>query len=113
MDDTNTLLLPAELVTRYGPFLREGGQLKLDPTNVPDGLHKLLHYASFWGIADDAKRESLVLNASDSIRANLVEVVRHFDDELDTWLAGDEADNPSPSDEYVAFSAMRMAADFA
>jgi hypothetical protein len=33
------------------------------------------------------------------------------DDALDEWFAGPEADDPHPSDEYVAFSAMRMVAD--
>jgi hypothetical protein len=39
-------------------------------------------------------------------------VVSDIDDQLDDWLAGDEAKSDSPSAEYIAFSAMRMAADF-
>jgi len=36
---------------------------------------------------------------------------RAVDTLVSTWLAGPEARSPQPSDEYVAFSAMRMAAD--
>lgn len=37
-------------------------------------------------------------------------VVAAFDDAMDEWLGVPEADAQEPSDEYVAYSAMRMAA---
>ena len=38
-------------------------------------------------------------------------MVASFDGLLDEWLAGPEADNPDPTAEYIAFSAMRMVTD--
>jgi hypothetical protein len=46
------------------------------------------------------------------LRMNLKWVVVKFDDQLDSWLAGPMAQSASPTDAYIAFSAMRMAADF-
>ena len=39
--------------------------------------------------------------------------IEQNEDALDEWLAGPEAAGPQFSQEYLAFSAMRMAADFA
>jgi hypothetical protein len=39
-------------------------------------------------------------------------VVDSFSNELDEWLAGSEADKSGFTDEYIAFSALRMTADF-
>jgi hypothetical protein len=38
-------------------------------------------------------------------------VVAAHDDAFDEWLAGPETDGPVFSDEYTAFSALRMVAD--
>jgi hypothetical protein len=54
----------------------------------------------------------LVQDAPERAKAELVQVVKAIDDYLDAWLAGHEATAPAPSAEYIAFSAMRMAADF-
>jgi hypothetical protein len=80
---------------------------------VPHELWPLLPYAEFWGVSDDSIRELLIQRAEPEVQANLKNVIAAFNDDLETWLAGKDADNPSPSPEYLAFSAMRMAADFA
>lgn len=50
--------------------------------------------------------------ASEPEIAFLKNAVLEHDDALDKWLAGPESRGPSFSDEHIAFSAMRMAADF-
>ncbi len=97
----------------YGEFYRKSSIVKLDAASVPLSLQSLIPYASFWGISDDYARDQLVMSAPQHALLNLVSVVRQFDDDLDTWLAGPEAEQNSFTDEYIAFSAMRMAGDLA
>jgi hypothetical protein len=85
----------------------------LDPLRVPERLRPLMSFAERFGVADDVARERLVRAASSQDRDALVAAVRENDDVLDSWLAGPEASGPDFSDEYIAFSAMRMAADYA
>ena len=85
----------------------------LNKSRVPVELHQLIPLAEKFGAADDFVREQLVRAASSEEVAKLKAAVRENDDALDTWLAGSEAHGPSFSDEYIAFSAMRMAADYA
>jgi len=86
---------------------------KASQAEVPSNLWPLLPYAQIWGISDDWARESLVRRTPPALVENLKQVVTLYDDLLDDWLAGSEASSLTPSDSYVAFSAMRMAADFA
>jgi hypothetical protein len=96
----------------YGSFVDNVPVLKLDPLKVPEGLVAYIPYAALWGIADDLEREQLVSQAPEAARTDLARTIQLIDGQLDEWLAGDEARSPTPSPEYVAFSAMRMAADF-
>lgn len=80
--------------------------------DVPRNLVQLVPYAEFWGAADDWAREDVIRMTPEFLQKNLKWVVAAFDDQLDEWLAGSEASSREPSDAYVAFSAMRMAADF-
>jgi hypothetical protein len=98
---------------RYGAFYSSSPKVHLDKKKVPREFWPLLPYAEFWGIADDWTRQDLVKSASPDVRQNLKQVVAAFDKALDEWLAGPEADDPNPTDEYVAFCAMGMAADIA
>lgn len=86
---------------------------QLDPKRVPPGLRHLIPLAQRYGITDNLDREQAVLASSPEELAELKAAVARHDDEMDGWLAGPEADEPPYSDEYLAFSAMRMAADFA
>lgn len=107
-----TILTIHEMRRAYGPFFERSAKIPLDEKRVPADLWPLLPYAEFWGVADDWTREALVRDASADILENLKAAIAAFDDGLDQWLAGPEA-NAVPSSEYIAFSAMRMAADFA
>lgn len=98
--------------TEYGEFLSRSPTVDFDSKDVPENLRGLIPYASFWGIADDWKREQLVEAAPEHLKASLQQLIAVNDDALDDWLAGDEASSLNPSDAYIAFSAMRMAADF-
>jgi hypothetical protein len=85
----------------------------LDPRHVPPSLRALLPLAERFGVADDIAREALVRAADPQVVQALVVAVRDNDDALDMWLAGSEATGPEFTEEYVAFSAMRMVADYA
>jgi hypothetical protein len=112
MSETSDILSAEQMKRRYGSFYDSSPKLHLDRRNIPGVLWPLLAYAEFWGIADDLTREILVEQAPADVQRNLKEVVAAFDSALDEWLAGPEADNPTPTDEYIAFSAMGMAADY-
>ena len=83
----------------------------LCPDNVPEGLRCLIPLAERWGINDDILRMDERERAAPAEIAYLKSVIDHFDDQLDDWLAGPEADSPHPTREYLAFATMRMAAD--
>jgi hypothetical protein len=103
---------PEEMKEKYGPFFHSGSLPPLEQSRIPQKLWPLIPYAAFWGIADDRARETLVRKATKDVQQNLKAIVAAYDDYLDEWLAGEEASDLRPSAEYVAFSAMRMAADF-
>ena len=85
----------------------------LDPSRIPLELHGLLPLAEKFGVSDDCLRERLVNDSSALEISELKAGICSHEDALDNWLAGPEAQGPSFSDEYIAFSAMRMAADYA
>jgi len=97
---------------KYANFIDSIQRLTLDRENIPQALHRYIPYAEVWGVADDLEREELVGRAPEEARADVTRVIEEIDDELDEWLAGPEAESANPSQEYVAFSAMRMAVDF-
>jgi hypothetical protein len=101
-----------ELRRKYGPFFNDAKLLRLDFKRVPVNLVAYLPYAALWGISDDLEREKLIDQAPEVAKSDLIELIELIDDDLDEWLAGDEAQSTRPSPEYIAFSAMRMAADY-
>lgn len=112
MMNGNGVLSAEDMKRLYGAFYNESPTASIDLSRVPGPLHALVPYAEFWGISDDWAREELVAKAPPAVQENFKAVIASFDDELDNWLAGEEADSTTPTKEYVAFSAMRMAADF-
>ena len=104
--------LTEAMKTKYGDFVSASGNVAFDENDVPECLRSLIPYARFWGLADDWEREQLAVKAPDDVKTDLKDLIAQHDDALDQWLAGEEAANPNPSDAYVAFSAMRMCADF-
>lgn len=87
--------------------------MNLRPSKIPLQLHPLIGLAEKFGLADDNVREHVVANSSMEERLSIKDAVEKYDDDFDLWLAGPEAAGPEYSDEYIAFSALRMAADFA
>jgi hypothetical protein len=112
MSEASRMLSAGEMRRRYGDFYDRNPKRHLDRGKVPEMFWPLLPYAEFWGVADDLMRENLVKGAPADARQDLKEAVALFDLAMDDWLAGPEADDTRPSDEYVAYSAMRMAADY-
>ena len=100
-----------ELKKRYGDFF-ERRTKPLDETNVPPALRILIPYVETWGVSDDGYRDELVESAPTAAKADLLALVREFDDQLDTWLAGPESYSRTPSSEYLAFSNMRLAFEY-
>ncbi|MGB6223010.1 hypothetical protein [Haloferula sp.] len=86
---------------------------KLDLSKVPEEFHSLAPLAERYGVGDDIYREEMVESLTDHERTELIEFLDSWDDRLDTWLAGAEADSRPPSDEYCTFTCLRMAADSA
>ena len=86
--------------------------IHISPQDIPSRLRILIPLAEKFGVSDDLSRETLIRHATEEERQRLKAAVRESDDELDVWLAGPEADGPNHSDGYIAFSAMRKAADY-
>jgi hypothetical protein len=110
-NDDHELLSVGELLARYDLLELEPYVPPLDASFVPQALRYLVPYAQIWGVADDTLREVVLQRASREARSHLKRLIVAADDLLDEWLAGPDADAAEPSQEYVAFSAMRMAAD--
>lgn len=79
--------------------------------DTPSSVREIAHYATLWGISDDGYRGDMIRGASEQARRNLKAVVNMYEDSLEEWLTGDEAQGPEFSEAYVAFSAMVMASD--
>jgi hypothetical protein len=112
VSETPEILSAEQMKRLYGRFYDRSPRLQLDRRRVPEKFWPLLPYAEFWGIADDLMREILVKEAPPDVQHNLKQAVAVFDNAMDEWLAGPESDNTIFSDEYIAYSAMRMAADY-
>jgi hypothetical protein len=112
MRDGEFEVLPAgALRKKYGLTAENRPVIRLDETRVPQALRPLVALAEQFGVSDDLIREDVVARTSAlELEAMRREVEAHGDI-LDDWLAGPEAGGPGYSDEYIAFSCLRMAAD--
>lgn len=108
---TPEVLTRDQMRVLYGHFYEHGPKLELDRARIPEQFWRLIPYAEFWGAADDSLRGRLLQDVPHEVLQNLKLVVTTFDDDLEKWLIGPEADASNPSDEYIAFCAMIMAAD--
>jgi hypothetical protein len=110
--DEDFLLLPSdEMRRRFGLYAENRPFLRLNPDRVPVTLRLLIPLAELWGVGDDLIREDMIRKAPPEALRRLRETLAQFEEELDAWLAGPEADGPEFCEEYLAFSSMRMAAD--
>jgi hypothetical protein len=98
------------LEEKYGEFFHEGGNAAFDDQDVPVKLASIIPYARFWGIADDYQRHALADKAPKAIGDDLLAITRAHAQQLDDWLASPEVDWNNEA--YLAFSNMRMAADY-
>jgi hypothetical protein len=113
MSETNQIFDSEGLQRFYGEFYAKSARLQLSAKTIPRPLWPLIPYAEFWGVSDDFERDILVDEAPIEVQQNLKATVMKFDGAMDEWLAGPEARISPPSPEYIAFTDMRMAADYA
>ncbi len=106
------LLSVAEMREKYDLTAENRPEIRLDPERVPLALRGLIPHAEVWGIKDDLVRDDFVRRAPEEAIEELKRIIELYEDPLDEWLAGPEVDGPHHTEEYLAFSAMRMAADF-
>jgi hypothetical protein len=87
----------------------------LNSTKVPVEVVPLMPLAEKWGIGDDVYRVDAVEAASDDELLQLVNCLDGVEnqDALWDWLAGPEAQSPTPSTEYLAYTCLTMAMDTA
>ena len=109
-NDEHEILPAGEMQKKYGLYAENREVIKLDPNKVPEVFRHLIPLAEKWGEGDDVIRDDMIAKASEEERQALKRVIREYDNLLDEWLAGPEALGPKYSDEYNAFSNMRMAA---
>ena len=105
------VLSAGEMRAKYGLYAENRPSILLRPENVPESLRPLIPLAEMFEISDDLIRQDLVQKTGAIELHKLRRRVSEFDDLLDEWLAGPAANGPKFSDEYIAFTCMRMAAD--
>jgi len=115
MDDDDRFVFTAgELKEKYGYTAENRPYFKLDPHKVPPALRHLIPLAEKFGISDDVIRDDVVAKAPpdevEAMKKAVLELDNGPDSEFDNWRAGSEADGLTFSLEYIAFSALRLAA---
>lgn len=114
MEHSEGLWSAKALAIRVGETAYKASPLPLMANRVPRELQPLLHYAATWGaISEEAQRNEVLAAMPTDVLKNLRWVVGQFDDVLTAWLTGTEAESSSPTLEYVAFSDLHMAYDYA
>jgi hypothetical protein len=112
MRDGDFEVLPAgEMRAKYGLTAENRPIIRLDLAKVPVALRHLIPLAEQFGIGDDLIREDVVAKTPPLEVEAMRRAVEAHADAFDEWLAGPEAEGPKFSDEYIAFSCLRMAAD--
>jgi len=111
MSDEFEVLPAGEMRAKYGLTAENRPTLVLDAGKVPSALRHLIPLAERFGESDDLIRQDILAKATAEDLEAMRQAIRSHEDALDVWLAGPEADGPGFSDEYIAFSCLRMAAD--
>jgi hypothetical protein len=105
-------VLPAgEMRAKYGLTAENRPIIKLNAAKIPVELRHLLALAEQFGIGDDLIRADVVAKTLPGELQTMRQAVEAHADAFDEWLAGPEANVPELSDEYIAFTCLRMAAD--
>ena len=86
---------------------------KLNPGNVPEDCWVYIPLAEKYGIADDGYRIDVISGLDNEEKTELAEFLSTYPESLDNWLCGSESKSTEPSQEYIAFTALIMAADYA
>src|SRR6476469_3505388 len=96
---------------KYGLTAENRPTIVLDAVKVPAALRPLIPLAEQFGVSDDLIREDLITKSSAEELEAMRRAVEAHADAFDEWLAGPEAEGPEYSEEYIAFTCLRMAAD--
>lgn len=86
---------------------------KLRPSAVPASLHRFIPLAEKYGISDDGYREQVIDGLDPQERDELIRFLAESPDDLWDWLAGPESYSRPSTAEYIAFSALALAAESA
>ncbi len=81
----------------------------LNPFKVPPTLRHLIPLAQRFGVENDRDRAEALAKASRDELETLRIVIAKHDSYLDAWLAGPEIEAEEVSDEYAAFTCLRIA----
>ncbi|HUE71933.1 MAG TPA: hypothetical protein VMP01_13690, partial [Pirellulaceae bacterium] len=108
-DDQFEILPAEEMRRRYGLTAENRPTIQLDPSKVPPSLHELVPLAERFGISDDLIREDVLRRSTGAELEAMKQAVSSREEALDVWLAGLESNGPTFSDEYIAFSCLRIA----
>ena len=101
-----------EIRHRYRMWGITAQEVEFDESDVPERLRPLIPRAREWGIGDDVLREDKLHAADPEVVRELKRVVQEYDRDLEAWFLSPEATAyPGPSDAYIAFSNLRIAAD--
>jgi hypothetical protein len=80
--------------------------------DVPPNLRHLVPLANIYGIGDDIGWDAVVKASTIRTRKIVARLVGECDHDLDRWLTS-PAELADPSDAYLAFTDLRLAADLA
>ena len=92
---------------------KEAEPPRLNLENVPIKLRQYISLAEKYGISDDGYRDEVVNGLDDKEKKELVVFLVACENELEEWLAGLSSYDEPSSTEYVTFSCLLMAADYA
>ena len=85
----------------------------LAPENVPAPLKRFIPVAEFWGLPEDAAMKELVDAATEGEIEILCDTVQELPEEFDRWLATPPPEPGKISREYIRFSCLCVAYEFA
>lgn len=112
MSNDDFEVMPAgQMQDRYGLTAERRPTIVLDPNKVPFGLRELIPLAERFGVSDDLIRVDVLAKTPAQDVSLMKAAVQNHRKSLNEWLAGPESDGPNFSDEYIAFTCLKMAAD--